>query len=334
MYWLAIISSRVSPPLFCHCCSIGVLQLTFPPSPGHCPYNFLATFPDSMFWNLFISFLPPPSPSFTPILSCFHCLVCKGAEPKPQEDNMVEQQFPCFLYKTFCILLYLHKSAVVSKQIFLEYFMNYAFSSSELNDGDPVLSSFARTANRWKTSITALVKVWKLVEERLLKYRRNNKNGIWWWAMIRWLASIFEQKQHRNDTPEKFNHFGGNFYNLFLFYHWQFSKKIPHKFQSTASCIFSIYKWIYIQLKSIILRMWKIMLHILVHRYILQHHSECTSTLLCSFTCMWFEFVCACILSQTLCWIYWAVSFYWYWEIFRGKLPHLVLLHTPNQITH
>ena len=88
MYWLAIISSRVSPPLFCHCCSIGVLQLTFPPSPGHCPYNFLATFPDSMFWNLFISFLPPPS--------CFHCLVCKGAEPRPQEDNMVEQQFLLF----------------------------------------------------------------------------------------------------------------------------------------------------------------------------------------------------------------------------------------------
>ena len=102
------------------------------------------------------------------------------------------------------------------------------------------------------------------------------------------------------------------------------------KCQSKAS----IYKWIYVQLKSIILRMWKIMLHILVHRYILRHHSECTSNLLCSFTCMWFEFVCACILSQTLCWIYWAVSFYWYWEIFRGKLPHLVLLHTPNQITH
>ena len=70
---------------------------------------------------------------------------------------MVEQQFPCFLYKTFCILLYLHKSAVVSKQIFLEYFMNYAFSSSELNDDDPVLSSAIelQTGGK-KTSIAAL----------------------------------------------------------------------------------------------------------------------------------------------------------------------------------
>ena len=49
--------------------------------------------------------------------------------------------------------------------------MNYAFSSSELNDGDPVLSSAIelQTGGK-KTSIAALVKVWKLVEERLLKY--------------------------------------------------------------------------------------------------------------------------------------------------------------------
>ena len=69
---------------------------------------------------------------------------------------MVEQQFLLFTQN----FLHLQNSAVVSKQTFLEYFMNYAFSSSELNDDDPVLSSAIelQTGGK-KTSITALVKV-------------------------------------------------------------------------------------------------------------------------------------------------------------------------------
>ena len=51
--------------------------------------------------------------------------------------------------------------------------MNYAFSSSELNDDDPVLSSAIelQTGGK-KTSITALVKVWKLVEEKVAQIQK------------------------------------------------------------------------------------------------------------------------------------------------------------------
>ena len=45
----------------------------------------------------------------------------------------------------------------------------------------------------------------------------------------------------------------------------------------------------------------------------------------CTFSWMWFEFVFVCILPSAPCWIYWAVRFYWYWEIFRTEQPHLML---------
>ena len=59
--------------------------------------------------------------------------------------------------------------------------MNYAFSSSELNDGDPVLSTATELQTGEKNKYCSFGKSLKVGGGKVAQIQlRNNKNEIWW----------------------------------------------------------------------------------------------------------------------------------------------------------